>query len=171
MRNIVKMKNHYVVRGMSIREYGKLVNLPTNVWNYEDLCTALKQREEDPLWDFCLEELEERENNYYFVELYDKNEPRYFETLIPIGDPGSVLAGSSDLDENDDLWEDIYRKEAWYRLTQIFEFSKEDISDELYENTVDAIREIYEDWEPLGDALDDRIQEVIDEYEEEDYDE
>lgn len=78
-----------------------------------------------------------------------------------------TVKDSSDLNENDDLWEAIYKKEAWYRLEQIFGFSKEDISDELYENTVDAIREIYENWGPLGDALDNNIQNVIDKYKKE----
>lgn len=97
MKTIVRMGSHCVVRGMDINEYAQLVGLPIEVENYDELREALDLKCEssggaDPLWDFPLDELEEREDeDYFFVELFDGSEPRYFETLIPVTEIKEVL--------------------------------------------------------------------------------
>lgn len=97
MKTIVRIGDHCVVRGMDINEYAQLVGLPIEVENYDELREVLDLKCEssggaDPLWDFPLDELEEREDEgYFFVELFDSEEPRYFETLIPVTEIKEVL--------------------------------------------------------------------------------
>ena len=108
MRDIVKIGDAFVVRGMSINEYAHLVSslnctsvvLITEINTYKDLQEMLDELSEinnycDPLWDFPLNELEEREEqdyDYFFVELQDdEGNNRYFETLIPITQIKKVL--------------------------------------------------------------------------------
>ena len=98
MKSVVKIQNHYVVKGMSVNEYAHLVGNPSCVINtYEELQYFLDEQSEmnnycDPLWDFPLDELGEREDyDYFYVELFDGEEPRYFETLITIDRIKEVL--------------------------------------------------------------------------------
>lgn len=96
MKTIVRIGSHCVIRGMDINEYAQLVGLPVEVENYDELREALDLKCEssggaDPLWDFPLDELNEREDDYFFVELFDGSEPRYFETLIPVTEIKEVL--------------------------------------------------------------------------------
>lgn len=99
MKSIVKIGNAIVIKGMSIQEYLEFVkkiigedSRISKIASYKKLVEFLDRRCEenggcDPLWDFPLDELNEREiedYDYFFVELFDDEEPRYFETLIPI---------------------------------------------------------------------------------------
>ena len=98
MTSVVKIGNAIVIKGMSIQEYLEFVigkdSRTSKITSYKKLVEFLDQRCEenggcDPLWDFPLDELNEREiedYDYFFVELFDGEEPRYFETLIPIED-------------------------------------------------------------------------------------
>ena len=100
MRNIVKIGDAFVVRGMSNNEYAHLVGIFNEVTDYDLLNEALILLCEhnygyDPLWDFPLDELQERDKedyDYFFVELQDdEGNNRYFETLIPITQIKEVL--------------------------------------------------------------------------------
>ena len=96
MKAIVRIGSHCVVRGMDINEYAQLVGLPVEVESCDELREALDLKCEssggaDPLWDFPLDELAEREDDCFFVELFDGSEPRYFETLIPVTEIKEVL--------------------------------------------------------------------------------
>ena len=100
MKTIVRIGDHCVVRGMDINEYAHLVGNPVESINsIEDLCHFLDDMCEaqggcDPLWDFPLDEMQEdsiEDYGYFYVELFDGEEPRYFETLIPITEIKEVL--------------------------------------------------------------------------------
>jgi len=111
MKSIVKIGEHYVVRGMSIDEYARLVGSPgsptKSIDSIEDLCAFLDEMEEvqggcDPLWDFPLDEMQDdtiEDNGFFYVELFDDSDielsghptPRYFETLIPNTEIKEVL--------------------------------------------------------------------------------
>ena len=101
MKSVVKIGNAIVIKGMSIQEYLEFVkkiigadSRISKITSYKKLVKFLDQRCEenggcDPLWDFPLDELNERvleDYDYFFVELFDNEEPRYFETLIEIKD-------------------------------------------------------------------------------------
>ena len=101
MKSVVKIGNAIVIKGMSIQEYLEFVKKIigedpriSKVTSYKKLVNFLDRRCEenggcDPLWDFPLDELNGREiedYDYFFVELFDNEEPRYFETLIEIKD-------------------------------------------------------------------------------------
>lgn len=100
MKEIVKIGTHYVVKGMSVNEYAHLVGNPVESINsIEDLCHFLDDMCEaqggcDPLWDFPLDEMQKddiEDYGYFYVELFDGEEPRYFETLIPVTEIKEVL--------------------------------------------------------------------------------
>ncbi len=99
MKEIVKIGAHYVVKGMSVNEYAHLVGIFNEVKDYNMLTEALillceVQGGCDPLWDFPLDEMQDstiEDQGYFYVELFDGEEPRYFETLIPITQIEEVL--------------------------------------------------------------------------------
>ena len=108
MREIVKIGDAFVVRGMSLNEYADLINshnctsvvLVREINTYQELQEMLDELSEinnycDPIWDFPLDELQEREKedyDYFFVELQDdEGDDRYFETYIPITQIKEVL--------------------------------------------------------------------------------
>lgn len=99
MKSIVKIQNHYVVKGMSVNEYAHLVGIFNEVKDYNMLTEALillceAQGGCDPLWNFPLDEMQDNtieDQGYFYVELFDGEEPRYFETLITIDKIKEVL--------------------------------------------------------------------------------
>lgn len=94
MKEIVKIGTHYVVKGMSVNEYAHLVGIFNEVKDYDVLTAALILLCEAPLWDFPLDEMQDgtvADQGYFYVELFDGEEPRYFETLIPVTQIEEVL--------------------------------------------------------------------------------
>lgn len=102
MKSIIKIGTHYVVKGMSINEYAFLVGIFNKIKDYSMLKEALillceAQGGCDPLWDFPLNEMQDstieaiEDYECFYVELFDGEEPRYFETLIPITQIEEVL--------------------------------------------------------------------------------
>ncbi len=99
MKEIVKIGAHYVVKGMSVNEYAHLVGIFNEVKDYNMLTEALillceVQGGCDPLWDFPLDEMQDstiEDQGYFYVELFDGEEPRYFETLITIDEIKKIL--------------------------------------------------------------------------------
>ena len=91
---IEKIRGHYVIKGLGISGYLDFIEKiigpvpqPSKITSYSKLVKFLDKRCEenggnDPLWDFPLDELGERDDfEYFFVEIFDGKEPRYFETL------------------------------------------------------------------------------------------
>ena len=99
MKEIVKIGAHYVVKGMSVNEYAHLVGIFNEVKDYNMLTETLillceVQGGCDPLWDFPLDEMQDstiEDQGYFYVELFDGEEPRYFETLITIDEIKKIL--------------------------------------------------------------------------------
>lgn len=104
MKSIVKINGTCVVKGLSIQEYLELIEGSISyAMRHQDITEAsfktitnyseLRDFLDDfmgyiSIWDFPAEDLdlcyETDEGDYLYVEIFDGEEPRYFETLIPI---------------------------------------------------------------------------------------
>ena len=106
MTSIVKINGTCVVKGLSIQEYLELIEgsilygmrckgiteksfkTITDYWELRDFLDDFM--EYVSVWDFPAEDLDLRfeadEGDYLYVELFDGDEPRYFETFIPLKD-------------------------------------------------------------------------------------
>jgi hypothetical protein len=106
MKSVVKINGTCVVKGLSIQEYLELIEGSIlygmmhkgfteasfkTIANYSELRDFLDDfMEYVSVWDFPAEDLDLRaetdEGDYLYVEIFDGDEPRYFETFIPLED-------------------------------------------------------------------------------------